>query len=200
MKKVLAISTVAATLMLTGCGVGSINTSDDNVAASIDDINKTLRDKNISVDIDVSNDVNNTVYPPNVDINTTVYPPVVEINNTVMINYDDMKISVLGSGTFSDPYILRQAVYEHIPRGLSWFIADNLNVNCTISALSSVVVQAYQVYDDSFNVIGSGSSPAYGQVVFDANNTSFALVGISYLDGNATTLFAGDCLAKPTFY
>ncbi len=200
MKRTFAISMIAAALMLAGCGLGSVNTNDGGVAASIDDLNKTVRDMNTSVNVDVNNDINNTVYPPNVDINTTVYPPIVEVNNTVVIDYNDMKIDVLGSGTFSDPYILRQAVYENIPQGITWFIADNLSSNCTVSAISSVQVQAYQVYDDRFNVTGAGSASAYGQIIFDVNDTSFALVGVLCRDGNATILFAGDCLAKPTFY
>lgn len=175
--------------LLSGCGVGSVTTSDKGVADAIGDLNKTLDDKNTSVSVDVNNDVN-----------TTVYPPIVDINNTVVIQYNDVKIPALGSGTFSDPYILRQAVYDNIGYGLHWFIADNLNVNCTISAISSVSVRGYNVYDDQFNIVSHGYAIAFERIKFDINNTSFSMIGISYSEGNATTLFAGDCLSRPVFY
>ena len=184
MKKVLY---VFISLFFIGCGFESISTQDKATVDALNEINSTLADQNTSVIVDT-------------DVNNTVYPPVVEVNNTVVFDYGDIKLPVLGSGTFSDPYILRQAIYSGIPKGLSWFLADNLNVNCTISAITSVRVDAYQAYNDSFTPIANGVTPAYGQLIFDINSSSFVIVGLSYSEANATTLFAGSCLAKPVFY
>jgi len=164
-------------LMLSGCG----GEASSGVTTTFQDSNMTIKN-NVTVDAGDTN--------VSVDNNISV---------TVVVTMDDHP--ALGSGTFEDPYQLRQAVYAGLPRGNAWFIADVHNANCTITSVSSVAVTHAIAYDGDLNIIyRAGWTGAYWPLAIDINDSDMVLIGIDYEDDNATTLFTGDCLDRPVFY
>ena len=191
---------------LSGCGQGSLPVNNKNQVDATNSVADAINDKNVStvVNNDINTtvyppsvDVNNTVYPPIVDVNNTVYPPVVDINNTVVIQYGDISQPAMGSGTFDDPYDLKQARYSNIDQE-SWFFTWLPNANCTIAMYSPVTVMYVEALDDDLMPIDTNCSSSRCSFTVPAGG-SF-LIDVVFQEKNASVLFNGDCLENPVYY
>jgi len=140
---------------------------------------------------EVNNTTNVIVPVPDVEVTTGV-----EVNNTVIVQMNELPI--LGDGSFSDPFVLRQAKYTKLPTDEFWMQSNFFDGNCTVSGLMTSTSFTLTAMDDKFDPIGTEFD--WPKWSFNTNSTNWVTLKIKVKDENSSMAVIGDCIDRPLFY